>query len=387
MNRFQVFLSISTCAATPRGEQHDPAHADADASLDGLHMQNVNALADAADNDAADADDTAAAAADDADAATTAVVPAANAGTATAAAFAAADEPPFDEPLDTSVASAQSGDRSVDRSGVSEAKSTTSGRRGPRGLMAAVNFSRNSTPAASDAEDDDDIDEDIEVDSDIASNGENRKEADVANVTVEDHSPAVSAAAAPAAAAAPGALSWSRGGGDDIGDVETPRPAVAASAAAGDISDVETPRTAYLTRTTSAPGDISDVETPRPGVSAAAASPRSVPRSGRRASGGVDSPGVDCSMETVSPSPAPRAAAPRRGEAVQVDPMKPKLKPPGTNRLKLKCGYTGFKFCFQIQHAPLHRAGQSPPADGPRSPVYGEVSKAGAYTRPRFSST
>ena len=25
------------------------------------------------------------------------------------------------------------------------------------------------------------------------------------------------------------------------------------------------------------------------------------------------------------------------GRAVQVDPMKPKLKPPGTNRLKLKC--------------------------------------------------
>jgi len=27
-----------------------------------------------------------------------------------------------------------------------------------------------------------------------------------------------------------------------------------------------------------------------------------------------------------------------RGRAVQVDPLKPKLKPSGTNRLKLKCG-------------------------------------------------
>jgi len=111
----------------PGGEQRNPAHADADASLDGLHMQNVNALAASDDDD----DD------DDADDAAAAAAPAANAHTATAAAFAAADEPPFDEPLDTSVASAQSG-RSVDRSGVSEAKSTASGRRGPRGLMAGT---------------------------------------------------------------------------------------------------------------------------------------------------------------------------------------------------------------------------------------------------------
>ena len=46
-----------------------------------------------------------------------------------------------------------------------------------------------------------------------------------------------------------------------------------------------------------------------------------------------------------------------RGRAVQVDPMKPKLKPPGTKRLKLICGYTSFNFCFQIQLAPLSRGG------------------------------
>jgi hypothetical protein len=41
------------------------------------------------------------------------------------------------------------------------------------------------------------------------------------------------------------------------------------------------------------------------------------------------------------------------GTAVQVDPLKPMLKPPGTKRLKVKCGYNAFNFCFQIQLAPL----------------------------------
>jgi len=46
-----------------------------------------------------------------------------------------------------------------------------------------------------------------------------------------------------------------------------------------------------------------------------------------------------------------------RGRAVQVDPMKPALKPPGTSskRLKLKCDNTAFNFCFQFQLAPVHR--------------------------------
>ena len=41
------------------------------------------------------------------------------------------------------------------------------------------------------------------------------------------------------------------------------------------------------------------------------------------------------------------------GEAVQVDPRKPKMKPPGTKRLKLRLRYSAFNFCFQIQLAPL----------------------------------
>ena len=36
------------------------------------------------------------------------------------------------------------------------------------------------------------------------------------------------------------------------------------------------------------------------------------------------------------------------GRAVQVDPIKPTLKAPGTMRLKLKYDKTPFKFCFQI---------------------------------------
>jgi len=48
------------------------------------------------------------------------------------------------------------------------------------------------------------------------------------------------------------------------------------------------------------------------------------------------------------------ASVPNFGRAVQVDPMKPKLTPPGTKRMKLKCGYAAFNVCFHIQLAPLH---------------------------------
>jgi hypothetical protein len=49
------------------------------------------------------------------------------------------------------------------------------------------------------------------------------------------------------------------------------------------------------------------------------------------------------------------ARALHQGQAVQVDPMKPKLKPPGTKRLNLKCDILPFNFCFQIQLVPLHQ--------------------------------
>jgi len=49
---------------------------------------------------------------------------------------------------------------------------------------------------------------------------------------------------------------------------------------------------------------------------------------------------------------------------VQVDPMKPKLKPPGTKRLKLEYDGTAFKLWFRIQLAPLQRGGGQDGQDG-----------------------
>jgi len=51
------------------------------------------------------------------------------------------------------------------------------------------------------------------------------------------------------------------------------------------------------------------------------------------------------------------AGAPGHGRVVQVDPIKPAFKPPGTKRLKLQYGETGFKFLLRIQLAPLQHGG------------------------------
>jgi homoserine acetyltransferase len=42
------------------------------------------------------------------------------------------------------------------------------------------------------------------------------------------------------------------------------------------------------------------------------------------------------------------------GKAVQVDPIKPRLKPHGTKRLKLNCDILLSTFAFQVQLGPLH---------------------------------
>jgi hypothetical protein len=44
----------------------------------------------------------------------------------------------------------------------------------------------------------------------------------------------------------------------------------------------------------------------------------------------------------------------RDGRAVQVGPIKPRLKAPGHKRLKLRYDKTGFEFCFQVELAALH---------------------------------
>jgi len=63
------------------------------------------------------------------------------------------------------------------------------------------------------------------------------------------------------------------------------------------------------------------------------------------------------------------AAADEHGRAVQVDPMKPKLKPPGTKRLKVKHDKSLsilLQFCFQFQLAPLQHGAhlRRPAKDG-----------------------
>ena len=68
------------------------------------------------------------------------------------------------------------------------------------------------------------------------------------------------------------------------------------------------------------------------------------------------------------------AAQGSRGRAVQVDPMIPTLKAPGTERLKLKCEELLSKNCFKIQLAALHRgdANQIPAVlHGPAGAVAG----------------
>ena len=59
----------------------------------------------------------------------------------------------------------------------------------------------------------------------------------------------------------------------------------------------------------------------------------------------------------------------RHGSAVQVDPIKPTLKPPGTKRLKLKYDKLLsmlLDFCFQIQLAALHHGRSAPRGGLPR---------------------
>jgi len=60
------------------------------------------------------------------------------------------------------------------------------------------------------------------------------------------------------------------------------------------------------------------------------------------------------------------------GRAVQVDPIKPKLKPPGTKRLKLHCDalLSTSAFKFNMRHytpAPWWRTGTARPAGRPAS--------------------
>jgi hypothetical protein len=82
---------------------------------------------------------------------------------------------------------------------------------------------------------------------------------------------------------------------------------------------------------------------------------------------------------------AAAARAHHPGEAVQLDPMKRMLKPPGTKRLKPESDIllsTAFNFCFQTQLAPLHPGCHVWLLTNEGTKTAGQ----GAYTRPLFSS-
>jgi len=68
------------------------------------------------------------------------------------------------------------------------------------------------------------------------------------------------------------------------------------------------------------------------------------------------------------------------GKAVQVDPMKPMLKAPQFKRLKHSNYGTAFKFCFQIQLAPLH-IGVCPDGKGERFLKKLALDTGGSYVR------
>jgi hypothetical protein len=77
---------------------------------------------------------------------------------------------------------------------------------------------------------------------------------------------------------------------------------------------------------------------------------------------------------------------------VQLDPIKPKLKPPGTKRLKLKCDILLSTSAFNLNvrrykqeevKAKKMRDGDTPLASMDRM----KAVQVGAHTRPHFSST
>jgi len=79
------------------------------------------------------------------------------------------------------------------------------------------------------------------------------------------------------------------------------------------------------------------------------------------------------------------AAQRGHGRAVQVDPVKPTLKAPGTNLLTLKCDEPLSSFAFKFN---LRRYTMADHVISPSRYLLGWMARqAGAYTRPLFGST
>ena len=74
-----------------------------------------------------------------------------------------------------------------------------------------------------------------------------------------------------------------------------------------------------------------------------------------------------------------------RGRAVQVDPIKPTLKAPGTRRFKLKCDVPLSNFAFNFSLRRYNAVRPLPPARSGRRDK--TVREAGADTRSLQSST
>jgi hypothetical protein len=81
------------------------------------------------------------------------------------------------------------------------------------------------------------------------------------------------------------------------------------------------------------------------------------------------------------------------GRAVRVGPIKPKLKPPGTKRLKLNCDETLSNFAFKFNWCRYNPALNYPREKGGDWRGGADLVRscgklwAGAYPRPHFRST
>jgi len=94
-------------------------------------------------------------------------------------------------------------------------------------------------------------------------------------------------------------------------------------------------------------------------------------------------------MAAAARAESPHCLVLCHGRTVQVDPIKPTLKAPGSKRLKLKYDNLHSSFAFKFN---LRRCTTAAPSPTPRTPPMcwptpGGWCTARAYTRPLFGST
>jgi hypothetical protein len=98
--------------------------------------------------------------------------------------------------------------------------------------------------------------------------------------------------------------------------------------------------------------------------------------------------GVGRGAQPPAPLPAGRGGRPRPGRAVQVDPIKPNLKLPGTERLKLTCDelLSTFAFKFKLRRYKLVERNMKPLRTGtlPMPLRYAQVAGRGRHTPHSF---